>query len=981
MEKFALILKKHNRLGYLFVPWIVGKQQGYFILKSRVSEKLLSRIEADNAVKQVFELTEEYDEHLLSRIFDNRRLNIKEFWQKTDDKKISNHIRPYIEKRLGKIFQLLKDYSIDLFLLTDKTDKHVYEEDRLQIYNGATGTIFNFEKRESGTRYYLSLNTEDEDINLFERDGFVVSNDPCIVCVENNLMSFEQINGNKLLPFFSKEYIEVPESMENKYYSGFIRNSIRDFTVRNKGFDVVAVHRDRDAILSVETDFKNEYHFILSFRYDKRKILANDVQKVFVDFEKVNRKYIFYRLERDFVWEDKMASILTEYHLGESPKGIFKPKTDYTGEQQKNLFITIVNRISNSLIQNGFIVEQNLYKKEYLLEEVELDISESKSYRGTDYFGINATVIAGKYRIPFIRFCNNILKGNKEYVLPDGRILVLPDKWFAEYRDLLQFSEEKDGKILLKKIHLQLLSESLPDIASKYSHLVSSKNDHTERLPKDLKGKLRLYQVQGYSWLVSLYRLGFGACLADDMGLGKTIQTIALLLRNKELITEKPVNKDVSEKKENLVQLDLFSGIDHDTNTIFYNPSLVVAPKSLIFNWLEEFAKFAPSLKVKVLTSGILSRFSDFQGYDVFLITYGLLRKHVATLKEFLFEYIILDESQNIKNPASLTYQAVMQCKASHRIILTGTPVENSLTDLWAQMNFINPGLLGSLNFFKKEFVNTKGHSVNSEKQEKLSKMIFPFLMRRTKSEVEKDLPSLTIQNVMTEMTDEQAKYYDLIKVKTRNALFELYETGKKNKSSILVLQGIMKLRLAANHPVLTDENYSFSSGKFEDSLTLISTILEEEHKVLIFSTFVKHLYLFAESFKNRNISFEMLTGSDSQNARMQKVRRFQSDKGCRIFLVSLKAGGTGLNLTAADYVILLDPWWNPAAERQAIDRVHRIGQDKKVIAYKLITKDSIEEKIFQYQKQKIILAENILTADEGLIKNLTDDQIRELFA
>jgi len=983
MANFILLLTKHKRLGYIFLPRIAEKQDAYYDLKHLVTRANRAERNFTDVENKILKQIDEYDEHILNRVFDNRRLTVKEFWERLDDEKIKNHIRPYIEKRIIRIFRLLQQQSVEVFLLSHPHYERVYFDYKIEIPTAPAETVFNFEKLTLGTRYYLTLHLGNEEINLFEKTGFVVAFQPCLVLVEKKLMMFEDVDGNKLLPFFKKQFIEVQPRAEDTYFNTFIKNSIEKFRVNATGFEIIEEHPVKMALLHIETDFTGDYHLVLTFRYGEKEVLANNMRQVFVRIEKEKESFKFFRLRRDILWEEKMAGLLRNRNLVESSKGVFKPLTNLKGALQKQFFISEIGKITEQLKKEDFDFIQDVEHKVYYLGEIQLDIQKSKLQAKADFFGVNAVVKFGEFRIPFIRFRKHILNGNHEYILPDGKIAVLPENWFADYYDLLQFSEEKGDEIIVKTMHMPLLGEMqglLPEeMASKYHKLLEIRDAENEPLPGKLEGILRSYQREGFSWMVNLQRMEFGACLADDMGLGKTLQTIALLMRNKELQNSRETKKIHVEKANNPFQLNLFSEAEDDAEVVSKIPNLIVVPKSLLFNWLEEFEKFAPAYSVKVINTYSIQSMDGRSGFDAFLITYGMLRRHVEKFENTVFETMVLDESQNIKNPFSLTYQAVMRCRAKQKIVLTGTPVENSLVDLWAQMNFINPGLLGKLSLFKKEYINTLGKAGGEKKLKKLRAIIYPFMLRRTKSEVEKDLPPLTVQQLKTEMTDEQAAFYEDTRIKTRNALFELMETGRKDKISILVLQNIMKLRLAANHPRLVDDNYPFASGKFEEGIDLIKTLLKEKHKVLVFSSFVKHLKIYADYFKQKSVPFEMLTGKDSQKGRKKKVHRFQNDEDYRIFLISLKAGGTGLNLTAADYVLLLDPWWNPAVEKQAINRAHRIGQDKKIIAYKLITKETIEEKIFMYQQRKSQMAQDILTTD-GLIKSLSNEEIMALF-
>ncbi|MGC8802653.1 MAG: DEAD/DEAH box helicase, partial [Bacteroidales bacterium] len=336
---------------------------------------------------------------------------------------------------------------------------------------------------------------------------------------------------------------------------------------------------------------------------------------------------------------------------------------------------------------------------------------------------------------------------------------------------------------------------------------------------------------------------------------------------------------------------------------------------------------------------------------DVVLTSYGIVRNEIDQLRELPFKYVILDESQVIKNPDSKIYKAILQLNAEHRLVLTGTPIENSLTDLWAQLNFLNRNMLLSLANFKEEYVFSIERHHDTSKEEKLQQLIQPFILRRRKEDVLQDLPSLSEQLVYCDMTEEQMEYYEREKSAIRNEIMFSIEQKGFQKSSIMILKALNRLRLISNHPILVDPAYEGGSGKYEEIIRSIENIIAEDHKVLIFSSYVKHINLIIQHLEANSYPYALLTGSTTE--RQEVVKRFQTDPATKVFLISLKAGGTGLNLTAADYVFLLDPWWNPAAENQAISRAHRIGQDKKVFVYRFISTQSIEEKIITLQQKK----------------------------
>jgi SNF2 family DNA or RNA helicase len=430
------------------------------------------------------------------------------------------------------------------------------------------------------------------------------------------------------------------------------------------------------------------------------------------------------------------------------------------------------------------------------------------------------------------------------------------------------------------------------------------------------------------------------------MGLGKTVQTLALLQAEKE--------KGKA------------------------GTSLLIMPTSLIYNWEMEAAKFTPELKVLTYTGTLRNKdISRFSKYDVVLTSYGITRLDVELFEKFYFNYIILDESQVIKNPTSNIAKAVIELKSRYKLTLTGTPLENSTLDLWSQMTFINPGLLGGQTFFKNEFLIPIEKKNDEAKTKKLNAIIKPFMLRRLKSQVATDLPEKVENIYYTNMTVEQEKKYEEAKSFYRHKILDQIDKEGINNTRMMILEGLTKLRQLSNHPKMIDPKYDGDSGKLEDVSHMLENAFLEGHKVLVFSQFVKHLDIIKDLLKSRKIPFAYLDGSS--NDRKEQVEKFNKDQNLKVFLISIKAGGLGLNLTEADYVFIMDPWWNPAVEAQATDRAHRIGQKKKVFSYKFITRNTVEEKILQLQKHKLKLSENLIQSEESAIKSLSREDIEML--
>lgn len=477
-------------------------------------------------------------------------------------------------------------------------------------------------------------------------------------------------------------------------------------------------------------------------------------------------------------------------------------------------------------------------------------------------------------------------------------------------------------------------------------------------LNKDFHGELREYQHEGLNWLSFLREYGLAGILADDMGLGKTIQALALLLTHHK-----------SSKRA---------------------PSLVVAPTSVVYNWLSESEKFTPSLSTGLFLgrdrSELLSRLEkdDVKRPDVVFTTYGIIRRDYETLKKIQFEYLILDEAQNIKNPESVGATASKTLKAFHRLALSGTPVENRLKELWSLFDFLMPEFLGVYKDFNDSFERPIDAGIDGAGQ-KLRKIVHPFILRRLKSQVEKELPDRTDIVNLCELEDEQRALYLDVLDECRQKVFSEIASRGIGRSQLSVLTALLRLRQVCCDPRLLKNREETppanASAKLTALMAMIGEIVEEGHKILVFSQFVEMLTLIRTELEAAGYVYEYIDGQTPAKERLERVNKFNADDSIPVFLISLKAGGTGLNLTGADYVIHYDPWWNPAVENQATDRAHRIGQTRHVFNYKLITRGTVEEKIIALQKKKKELAELVIGGDESVAKELTKEDLEFLFS
>ena len=484
-----------------------------------------------------------------------------------------------------------------------------------------------------------------------------------------------------------------------------------------------------------------------------------------------------------------------------------------------------------------------------------------------------------------------------------------------------------------------------------FSRLASIDEIKAAKKPKGLKATLRPYQEQGLSWLQFVHELGSGGVLADDMGLGKTIQTIALLLHLK------------AEKKTKSLK------------------ALIVAPTSVVTNWVREIERFGPTLTTALWHgAGRREQIADLESANVIITSYALLRRDIDLLKKLPLDYAILDEAQNIKNPLSATAAAAKELDASRRLALTGTPIENRLSEIWSIFEFVSPGLLGPLQKFEEKFARPIDQG-DSKQAARLRAVIHPFILRRTKNEVAKDLPpKIEVDKLIDMASDQKAIYMQVLREVRAQVMGEVERQGVA-KSQLHILAGLTKLRQAACDPRLLGLPREFShddSGKLAALRELVEEADSGGHKVLVFSQFVSMLKLVREALDEDKIRYEYLDGSTIDRA--ERIDRFQNDPTVPVFLISLKAGGSGLNLTSADTVIHFDPWWNPAVEDQASDRAHRIGQKKVVTVYRLVAAGTIEEKILQLKQKKKDLVASVLSEDAGGAKTLTRDDLDDLF-
>lgn len=953
---FVIILGKHRLWGSIFLPWIVEKEDGneYYSPVECLSPYATPGT-MENLAEPEVELTElinSYSDPSLFRLFSRER-TVVEFMEKVSGEKFDKTIKPYIERKLYKCFEIIIKHKIPVYWQKTGTS-NLHPEDQMKTCREKIRPLFIFEKGSEESKYILELYSRDKKIDLLSGDIEILCNNPCLIRQNDEIMPVDETEGSKLMPFLLKKEVRIPANHNKIYFSGFVRNIVNNHDVRARGFEIVNISPEPRATLYLEKGIRNTPVLILQFEYEGKKIFHNDPAGAFTIFED-EPGYVFKKIRRDYGWEKECIGKLSRLGFYSDDSVNFSVASQ-GGELKEELYSLIewLNYSYNELTRDGFIINHGSLDKKYNLKPVILSINYEVS---NDWFDLQAKVLVDGREIPFINFRKNIIEGNREYRSDDGTVIILPEEWFARYSQLLELGKTDKNIIKLHKQHFSLLNEifneeechSCPTLEK----LVIPESIPDIKMPVGLNATLRDYQKDGLRWLYFLQDNNLGGCLADDMGLGKTLQTLALLQFNKE-------NKDGSKPFPEDRQQNL-SREDQEVQT-----SLLIVPASLISNWENEIRKFTPSLKTYSYKGNTRKKTTVyFHDYDIILSSYHTIRQDIDIIAGFYFNYIVLDESQVIKNPASQLCRAISRLKSEHKLVLTGTPVENSLTDMWTQLNFVNKGLLGSLVYFNREFARPIEKEQSADREEKLLRLIKPFILRRTKEEVTRDLPPVIENVVYCNMSEDQHRKYEEEKSVVRNSILETAEQVGEEKSAIIVLQGLMKLRQISNHPVLADPDYRSDSGKFETVLQDIESVISEGHKILVFSSFVRHLDLYAREFDTAGLKYSLLTGSSTNRGDI--VDDFQNDSDINIFLISLKAGGLGLNLTAADYVFVLDPWWNPSAELQALSRAHRIGQKKNVFVKRYITSNSIEEKIIRLQERKSRLAETFISSSNPL--------------
>lgn len=879
----------------------------------------------------------------------------KTFEHLVQDEKQWPFVLQYLDRRYARVLELAMQHRTPVFLA--KKRQAVIKP--LQFANGSLQPQFFFARQDSGIFYELRLNVQDKPLKIQNKELLVLANEPCWIVVESQILHAPNFQAAKLKPFLQKPSLVIPKAKSAEYFRKFIIPVIARHPVSAEGFTIEHENPDpQPQVLASVDPWTGNWGLDLHFEYNTRlgqKDFAYQsgapslILPVIGDEDYISVVEISRDSEREKRFANRIAHI-TGWEF--NTHWAFDPDQS----QQPFGLLDHLEEWESEFRDAGIQVKVVWKERQFVTSRSEIRIVLKED--DPDWFDLKGEIELAGFKFSFRQILPFIQRQDRIFPLPDGNFTLLPQEWFEKYRNLALFGSADGETIRLRKFHKALLPEMPVNYAIKKD----------TRFPgiQGITAQLRPYQLEGTKWMFQHMAAGNGACLADEMGLGKTIQTIALLQAFKNNIVER-FDHPAS-------QLDLFAKTSTSKKL---GSILIVVPLSLVHNWSAEFRKFSPGFKIYRHGGAKRTRSrSVIANAEIVITTYGTLREDEAIFSKIEWDFIILDEAHHIKNNRTRTSQVLAGLKSNHKVILTGTPIENSLWDLWSLMQFINPGMLGNKAFFKQNFIHPI-HRHDAQASAELQKLVKPFILRRTIREVAKELPDLIETVRVCAMAPAQKSAYEEEKSRVRNYILDQIQKGEARSQVPIILQSLTRLRQLANHPALVEGFEELESGKFKEVTRHINDLLAGGAKILVFSQFVSHLKLYARHLHEHHIGFSMLTGSMSSNEREASIRKFQENPDSKVFLVSLKAGGVGLNLTAASHVIILDPWWNPAVEKQAVSRAYRIGQQKNVIVYRFISAQTVEEKIRRLQIRKRELAAMLI--DEDVPTVLQAEELLEL--
>ena len=938
---FDICLEK-NLNTYIPTAYIVENADEIKYLNKKATPDILESFgivleNLNSNTKKILTICESLKSDFIFKKFSAKIKSAKTIADLQKDSKIDFAIRQHLKLNLSTFYTLIvqEQFPLSLNMSAEKD----FFRSRVDIAPLHFEPQIQFDKHSDGITYTLSLKENKTSFLPMDKTVEILLDEPGWLIIDKKIGQLKDLNAKKLLPFLKKKSIEIPSKLVDNYFKNFIPEIAKKIDIQATGFEIE--HRNKivsSTIQPVYDFFKNCYYLNVYFDYNGYLFDASKTKKThsFVDFSFINAPKIiqFKRSPDEVLYTGKLLEI-----------GLVKIKNDLfdfnadAENQDPYLNIQFLIDHKKELESLGFTIQNlKLESKEIVTESH--TITASKHETKEDWFDIRIVITIGSFTINFSEIIPNIKSKERLFLLPDGNYFLIPLEWMSKYSSLAKLAHTENGDLHLRKSNFTAL-DAIPEI----------KNDviqKAEYIASDLlKATLRPYQAEGVKWLLGHFNSNLGACLADDMGLGKTLQTLAVLVAVQEQLefTTKTTNFDLFQNETTIEREPL--------------KTLIVLPSSLVFNWYNEASKFTPHFSKMQYVGNDRKLLADrLASTDLIFTSYSIVHRDISILEKYNFRYLILDESQYIKNKDSKIFKAINKINTSHKIALSGTPIENSLDDLWSQMQFINPDTLGSYAFFAENFKIPIEKKQDEHSLSELKNLIQPYILRRTKEQVLKDLPELTEQIYYCDMDPEQEKLYEKEKSKARNFLLK---TDGSSPDKISIINTLMKLRQLSNHPKMIDQELEIDSGKYIAVTHYLENLVKAKQKVIIFSSFVTNLSFYTAWCKENKIEYCEITGDTPSRKREQQVNLFQKKENPLLFFISLKAGGVGLNITKASYVLFLDPWWNPFAEKQGVGRAHRIGQLNKVNVVRFISKNTVEEKIIKLQENKKLLSDSLL--------------------
>ena len=840
---------------------------------------------------------------------------------------------------LDELFEILKGKTVEF--------ETKIGERKIQFIDEPIDIKFILEKSDENT-YCLTPNIDVYGYDIFYGKNysyFLIDNKmhKCLPKVENRNL--------ELLEVYKKNYTQSIIFNENNLRNFFaiVVPKIKDnFEIKNIDKEQIEKYMPKDLYVKIYLDYNEKGYIIADVKFCYGNVEFNPIKNVNLE---ITRNAIQENEVLDtFVQTGFMLDSANARLVLANDEKIYNFLSKEIEDYMKKFEVLVAEDFKKKDIKKikiksiGVKIENNLL--DINLEDFKFNIYEIKD-------------IINKYKLR-----------KKFYRLKDGTYISLEKNSSLDFLENLTDNieiedenvEENSIKLpIYRALYLEKIFKNMPNTNIQkneyYKNMISQIEDRqidlSTKIPPKLNAELRTYQKIGYKWLRTLEQYKMGGILADDMGLGKTIQLLAVILSY------------VQKNKGNV------------------KPSIIICPSSLALNWYNEIQKFTPTLKALVISDDYLERkrkIEEICKYQVIITSYDSLKRDIDLYENFCFKYVVADEAQYIKNNNTKNSKAIKTINAETKFALTGTPIENSLSELWSIFDFIMPGYLYKYKKFKELYETPIIKEQNEDVMNKLKKQIEPFVLRRTKGEVLTELPDKTVTILNNEMSEEQYNIYMSYMAQARKEIMSQIDINGFEKSQIKILSLLMRLRQICCHPKLFLREYEGESSKLNQCIEIIQDAVLGGHKILLFSSYTSMFEIIEEKLKNIGVKYLKLTGQTKVGERIELVDKFNTDENIKVFLISLKAGGTGLNLTGADMVIHYDPWWNLSAENQATDRTYRIGQKRNVQVYKLITKNSIEEKIYELQQKKAKLIDNMLSTDATFINKLSKDDILALF-